>query len=355
MNSSKVTLIDPLEDARWSLYVNNHPYGTIYHHSCWMKVITFTYHHATPLCYVIEDRKKNIQGAIPCFIVKSKLTGTRIVSMPFTSYCDPLVDDKEDFAKLLDAIINELGNLSASYYELRALRSMDQIPRDKLKCHNYYKTHILDLRGGFNKIKQAFHKSSIVCTVRKAVKCGVKVREAVSEEDLMKFYFIHAITRKRHGFPIQPYRLFENMWKILRPQGYLTLLLAELDRTAIGGVVLFKFKDTVSIEHAGSIPKYLSLRPNHILWWRAVETACSEGYKYCDFGKSPPENKGLLDFKKRWGAEIHDLPYFYYPKIKGTMALEQNNFKHILLRSLGKHMPLSMAKIMGKIAYHHLG
>lgn len=355
MNLNKVKLIDPLDDVRWDTFVENHPYGTIYQHSSWMRVIALTYKQARPLSFVIEDEKSNIRAAIPSFIVRSKLTGTRIVSLPFTSYCDPLVDDKQDFTTLLDEIINKLKNVSASYYELRVLKCLDLIKGNRLKCHNYHKTHILNLEGGFERIRRAFHKSSVVSTVKKAVKCQVIIREALSEQDLKKFYFIHAITRKRHGFPIQPYRLFKNMWEILHPQDYFTLLLAELNGTAIAGIVLFKFKDTLSLEHAGSIPEYLPSRPNHLLWWRAIETACSEGYSYCDFGKTPSDNKGLLNFKRRWGAKMYDVPYFYYPEIKGTMSLEQNSLKHKLLRSMGKHMPLPVAKIMGEFAYHHLG
>jgi lipid II:glycine glycyltransferase (peptidoglycan interpeptide bridge formation enzyme) len=265
------------------------------------------------------------------------------------------VDNKKDFAKLLDEIIRKLDSISASYYELRVLKCLEIVSRGRLQCHNYHKTHIIDLQGGFQNVSKAFRKGSIVSTVKKALKCQVKVREAFSERDLQKFFSIHAKTRRRHGFPIQPYRLFKNMWEILHPLGYFTLLLAELSKTVIGGIVLFKFKDVVSIEHAGSIPKYLSSRPNHLLWWKAIEMACSEGYRYCDFGKTPIDNKGLLDFKRRWGAKMYDLPYFYYPKIKGAMSLEQNDFRHKLLRFTGKYTPLPVAKIIGKIAYHHLG
>jgi len=355
LNSDRVKLVNMLDDARWDPFVESHPHGTIYHHSSWLRVIALTYKHATPLGFVLEDEKNNIRAAIPCFIVKSKLTGTRIVSLPFTPYCDPLVDNKKDFAKLLDEIIYKLDNISASYYELRVLKCLEIVSRGRLECHNYHKTQIVDLQGGFEKVRKAFRKGSIVSTVNKALKCQVKIREALSEQDLKKFYFIHGITRKQHGFPIQPYRLFQNMWEILRPLGYFTLLLAELNKTAIGGIVLFKFKDIVSVEHAGSFPKYLSSRPNHLLWWKAIEMACSEGYRYCDFGKTPIDNKGLLDFKRRWGAKMYDLPYFYYPKVMGTMSLEQKDFRHRLLRSIGKYTPLPAAKIIGKIAYHHLG
>jgi lipid II:glycine glycyltransferase (peptidoglycan interpeptide bridge formation enzyme) len=229
------------------------------------------------------------------------------------------------------------------------------IDDNKLKPHNYYKTHVLDVEGGFEKIKQAFHYDCIVRSVKKAIKTGVTVRQGSSEKDLKKFYFLHANTRKRQGFPIQPYRFFKNMWDIMYPPGYFMLFLAELNKKAVAGLIIFKFKDIISSEHGASMPKFLEARPNHILLFRAIEMACTEGYHYYDLGKTPPENKGLLDFKRRWGAKMYDLPYFYYPQARGMMSLEQSDLKYELLRSIGKHLPLPMAKIMGRFAYHHLG
>ncbi len=350
-----VQLIDPLSDVRWDAFVEKHPHGTIYHHSCWMRVIDLTYGHVRPLCFAIEDQKRNITAAIPCFIVKSMLTGTRIVSLPFSSYCDPLVRNEKNLRTLLDRIVKELEVIAASYYELRAFRQVDLVKQSGLKAHNYSKIHILDIRDGFEKVKQGFHKDCIVRSVKKAMRCGVAGRQGCCEQDLKDFYAIHARTRKQQGFPIQPYRFFRNMWEILHPQGYLTLLLAELNGKTIAGVILFKFKDTVFFEHGASLAEYLPVRPNHLALWTAIEMACSEGYAFFDFGKTPPENKGLLDFKKRWGAKIHDLPYFYYPEIKGAMSLEQSNLKYRFLKSVVRHMPLPLAKLTGEIAYHHLG
>lgn len=355
MNFGEVKLIDPFSDVRWNSFVQSHPYGNIYQHSCWMKVLTLTYEHTKPLCFVLEDQSGDIRAAIPCFIVRSKLTGTRIVSLPFSSYCDPLVYDKKDLIKLLDCIIKEVENNTASYYELRAFKSQDLIDGNRLTSHNYQKNHVLDIKEGFETVKRAFHKNCIVRSVKKAVKSSVKIREGCLEQDLKQFYYIHAITRRRQGLPIQPYKFFRNMWEVLYPRGYFTLLLAELDGKAIAGIVLFKFKDIVSFEHGASIPKYLAVRPNHLLLWTGIEMACSEGYHYFDFGKTLPENKGLLDFKRRWGAKMYDLPYFYYPQVKGVMSLEEKDLRNKLLQFLGKSLPLSLAKIIGAIAYHHLG
>jgi lipid II:glycine glycyltransferase (peptidoglycan interpeptide bridge formation enzyme) len=354
MNFSEVVLIDPLSDGRWDSFVQSHPYGTIYQHSSWIKVLTLTYKHIKPLCFALEDQERNIRAAISCFIVKSRLTGTRIVSLPFTSYCDPLVDDNKDLIKLLNRVIKEVENTSASYYELRPFWNRDLIEDDRLKSHNCHKIHILDIKDGFEKVERAFPRD-IVKSKKRAIRSGLTIRQGCCERDLKEFYFMHALMRRRLGFPIQPYLFFKNMWEIMYPKGYFTLILAQWNNRTIAGLILFKFKGIVTYEFGSPIQKHLDKKPNHFLLWNAIELACSEGYHYFDFGKSPSDNKGLLYFKGRWGAKMHDLPYFYYPEIKGMMSLEQDKLKYKLLRSIGRHMPLSLARIVGRIAYHHLG
>jgi hypothetical protein len=147
MNLINVKPIDPLSDLRWDTFVNNHPYSTIYHHSCWMRVITQTYKHVRQLCFVLEDGKENILAALPCFVVKSILTGTRLVSLPFTSYCDPLVENTKDLIPLIEEVVRKLGDISGSYYELRVFRHQDIVQNDRLKSHNYHKIHIINIKG----------------------------------------------------------------------------------------------------------------------------------------------------------------------------------------------------------------
>jgi len=137
--------------------------------------------------------------------------------------------------------------------------------------------------------------------------------------------------------------------------GFLDLILARYNKRIVAGLVLFKYKETVSFEHGASIPEFHPVRPNHLLLWKAIEMACSQEYRYFDFGKTPPENKGLLDFKRRWGSRMYDVPYFYYPRVRGMMSLKQSSRKHRLLLAFERHAPLFLVKILGKIAYHHLG
>lgn len=348
-------LIDPLSDVRWDPFVISHRYGNIYHHSSWLRVMRRTYGQLQPLALVLEDGER-IRSALPFCIVNSRLTGNRIVSLPFTSYCDPLVSCETDFSCLLDGILERVSPSGPSrYYELRVLHAGDLVKDDRLKVHRYYKIHLLDLHNGFEKAKASFHKDCVRKSVRKAIKSGITVRAATSEEDLKAYYIFHGRTRRKLGLPIQPYDFFRNMWQIMGPPNYFTLFVAELEGRVIGGLIVFKFRDTVSMEHIGTDTAHLLLRPNHLLYWKAIEMACAEGYVCADFGKTAPDNQGLLDFKRRWGADVYAVPYFYYPEIRGIMALEQTNRKYRSFVCVGKYMPFVLARSLGSLVYRHMG
>lgn len=352
MRTRDVIIINPLNDSRWDPMVECHPQACIYHHSSWLKVIGSTYRHAQPLAYVLEEGA-SIRAALPVCVVKSPWTGNRLVSLPFTSYCNPLYSTASDCGTLIDGVIGSLTGHDASFCEIRTLDAMPEGDR-LLKRHAYHMTHILNLEGGFDRVRKGI-SGNIVTNKKRADKAGIVVRAAESEKDLQDFYRVHALTRKKQGFPIQPYVFFKNMFECMGPLGYVEFLLARLGDRVVAGIVLFKFRQTVSYEIGASLPEYLEARPNHLLLWHAVESACREGRQHFDFGKSPPDNAGLIEFKRRWGAASHECPYYYYPDIAGVMAVEQNDFKSRAIRYLYSRMPIAAAQLIGRGVYHHLG
>jgi len=56
----------------------------------------------------------------------------------------------------------------------------------------------------------------------------LRVREAAVEADLSAWYDVYLETMRWHAVPPLSYRLFKAMWDVLRPQGYMRLLVAEL-------------------------------------------------------------------------------------------------------------------------------
>ena len=83
---TQLKVIDPKTDKRWDEFVFRYPGGSIYHHSAWGHVFELTYGY-TPF-YVALERVETGQweGILPFMLVKSRLTGKRLVSLPMTAY-----------------------------------------------------------------------------------------------------------------------------------------------------------------------------------------------------------------------------------------------------------------------------
>src|SRR4030042_4360079 len=82
---TEFSLCNESEMRRWDEFVESHPKGTPFPLSCWIRTIQETYAF-TPFLYVEKDADENISGILPCFLVKNFLTGSRIVSLPFSDY-----------------------------------------------------------------------------------------------------------------------------------------------------------------------------------------------------------------------------------------------------------------------------
>ena len=351
-----IKLIDPITDPRWDKFVENHPFGWICHLSGWKQVLEKSFKHMKGYYFALLDNSGNIQAALPIFEVKSWLTGNRLVSIPFATLCDPLISTGDDLKELFDSALNLSKDLKSSYIEIRAFLSPSLIQDDRLSSIHFYKHHYLLLEEEPEKLKKKFHRTCVRQRITRAEKSDLKVKLCEKEVDLDKFYSLHLITRKRLGLPSQPYRFFKNLWDEFTPTKRLTLLLAEKNGGTIGGLILLKFKDRVSVDFAASDDKFTSMSPNHLLFWEAIRLAYEEGYRIFDFGRTSPNNKNLMDFKRRWGTQVIDLPLFYYPKmVAGEMGQQEETWKYKLMSKVCKDAPSSVQKIIGNFCYRHLG
>ncbi len=192
--------------------------------------------------------------------------------------------------------------------------------------------------------------------VKKAQKLGVQVRIAEKREDVMHYYRLHLQTRcKKHGMPAQSQRYFYELWDTFAHNGSMKLLLAEYQGTVIAGMLLLASGTTVRYAYGASDEHYLHLAPNNLLMWMSIKMSCEQGYQTFDMGRTACDNKGLMEFKRRWGAIKEPLPYYYYPEMAGLASTSESSWKFRLLTSSWRHLPLSVAGLLGGSLYKHLG
>lgn len=344
----KYSLFNESEMRQWDDFVKFHPKGSPFHLSGWIKTIHDTYSFE-PFLYVLKNESGNISGVSPFFFIRSVFTGTRVVSLPFSDYCGPLCTNEEEENDFLERIIKERKN-RIRYVEIRGVLSKNS----GFIEYNYYKRHTLQLFPDPRKVLKKVDKRTIQYSIRKAQKSGVEVREENNQQGMEEFQRLNKLTRMKHGVPSQPSNFFKGLLENIVLRGNASILVALYDSKVIAAGFFLKCKDTFYYKYNASDPDYLSkVTPNHMLTWHAIEMACLQGYDFFDFGRTSPDNEGLMRYKEMWGAQPMDLQYYYFPKIRGAASTEEKGLPYRILTKIWGSLPEAIVEVIGPTIYRH--
>jgi len=354
MNTIIVSTERPGDD--WDTFVQRHPHGTIYHTSEWMDVIEQSFKHITGYLISIRNSKGEIIGGLPVYLVNSWLTGRRLVSAPFASVFDALVDDREKLNRILDVVIEIKKKNKCRYLELRTKRNALLFEKNKeFRLEKLYKQHFIRLTEP-EQLKKKFARTSVRQPITRSLKFGIELLIGKEERFLRSFYDVYSKNRKRLGLPIQPYNFFRNILNIFSKSDAVSILLARKNNSTLAGVIALKYKHIFSLEYGGSDAKFKQFYPIHFLYWNAIKYAYTEGFELFDFGRTATSNAGLLAFKRRWGTEVIDLPVFYYPASVRSLSSDKNNsVNYKLAKLVFRYSPLFCSHLLGKMLYRHMG
>ena len=347
----KYNLGNKTEMDRWDAFVATHPDATPFHRSCWLRTLQETYSF-DPLLYVCtNDRTEGLTGVFPLFLVRSLLTGTRVVSLPFSDYSGPLCN--ESFLK--DEMVSQLlekFNRRVKYIEIRG----DISGSAGFSCHNHYKRHVLKLSSDVSEVLNKIDKRTIQYSIRRARKSGVEIVDESNRHGMEEFYRLNRLTRKKHGVPVQSKKFFEKIHEHIISTGNGYLLLAKWEGRVIAAGLFLTCRDTVYYKYSVSDPAYLTGKcPNHLMTMHAIERGCLAGFRFFDFGRTSPDNEGLIRYKEMWGAQSQDLPYYYYPHVKGATATEGGGESYRLVTRIWRLLPDSITDILGPMLIKHVG
>lgn len=290
-------------DSRWSDFAASRPEASLFHNPAWAQLLAECYGF-DPFALVLEEEGE-IRAGLPMLEIRGHLGGRRWVSLPFTDNCPPLASDPGVLPRLPRALDEARAAAGAEdvviHAELRGPGAGTWVSAV---------THSLDLQPDSDAVFATFHRSQVQRSVRKAEREGVELRRAEHESELTEdFYRLHLETRRRQGTPIQPYRFFGLLWKRVLEPGLGFLTLARVGDVPVAGAVFLVWNETVIYKYGASDPRYLGVRPNHLLFWDAIRWSCEQGYKRFDFGRSDVGHSSLRDFKSRWGTEERPLRY----------------------------------------------
>jgi hypothetical protein len=83
-----VYAINPLQDDRWHEPIVRHPSASVFHTRGWLRALQMTYGYE-PIAFTTSAPSQELKNALPFCVVRSWLTGDRLMSLPFSDYCEP--------------------------------------------------------------------------------------------------------------------------------------------------------------------------------------------------------------------------------------------------------------------------
>ena len=353
----EVAEIDPCSDPRWDVFVANHPLGWICHLSGWQRVLASAFHHVKGHYFALVDKETNaIEAGMPVYEVRSWLTGSRLVSIPFATLCDPLVASSEEFETLLEPVLALSREIGASYVRLVSHRAAPLMADRGLGRAEYFKHHSLDLDAGPEALRKRFHRTCVRNRISKALKSDLNLRSSLEDADFDVFLRLHAQTRKRLGLPLQNSAYFRAIRDVFSSAGQVSVLLAEKDREALAAMLFLKFKDRVSVDVVAWDHDRRDVCPTHFLFWEGIKLACAENYRVFDFGRTGVNQPSLMEFKGRWGTQVSDLTDFYYPeKAAEEHGAPASSLRYRIVHATCRRAPDWVLPHIGRFCYRHLG
>ena len=276
----------------WSSLAN-HRLGSLFSCLPWIETLARTYN------FEISASVSTSQGKAESAILFSRvsdLRGDRIVCLPFSDYCDPLVEDAKSWNELIEPILG-----FALPVTLRCLHNELPVNDTRFTTVRRAMWHAVDLARSEEELWAGL-SSSARQNVRKAERNGVVVREARSLEAVHTFHRMHLQLRKsKYHLLAQPVAFFENLHQLFAPSERLTVLLAEVQGASVAGNFFLEWGDTLYYKFNASVES--TLGANDLLMWEGIRLGRRRGLARLDFGLSDLSQPGLVRYKRKYATQ----------------------------------------------------
>jgi CelD/BcsL family acetyltransferase involved in cellulose biosynthesis len=298
-----IVRVDTRHSSLWRRLVTSRQ-SDVFHSPAWHDVLHDTYGLAPEGRLLVGDDGAPIGGIVTCHL--DDLRGERLVSLPFSDHCDPLVDDAAAWRRLV-------ADLPSLRFRVRTLRTPVPGADQALERVGRARWHGVTLDDMVDGLPRGIDGSARRA-IRKAEASGLSVRATTSEDDVRAFFELHlGVRRRKYRMLAQPYRFFEAIRERFLVGGDGTLLVAEAGGRLVAGVLLLAWRDRLYYKFNASDPASLALRPNDLLMASALRYGTERGASLLDLGLSDWEQEGLVRYKRKYAQEERTITFLERP------------------------------------------
>ena len=352
VSTKTVCQVHPLQDPRWAEFVGKHPGSSVFHTVPWLSALQRTYGYE-PLAYTTSPPGMSLEDGLVFCRVTSWLTGRRLVSLPFSDHCEPLMATAADEQLFASTIEQTLHREKLRYAEIRATGDPFSTTRLSHPTRTYC-FHRLDLRPDLTTLFRNCHKSSMQRKILRAEREGLTCEIGRSQALLNAFWDLLLMTRRRHRIPPQPQDWFRNLIACFGDA--LQIRVAFKDKRPVAAILTLRHKDTIVYKYGCSDSRFNNLGGTQLLFWRAIQDARRDGLHVFDLGRSECDNAGLITFKDHLGSARSTLTYSRFSlsppsERSGPNAAE---WAGRIARGVVPYLPDRILRMIGSVLYRHV-
>jgi hypothetical protein len=338
----------------------HHPRASVFHSSGWLQALRDTYNYDS-FVFRGDRSASNAAPGIVLSRVRSWLTGKRLISLPFSDHCSPLVSGPAELHDVLADLKPLLSSEDWSYLEIRPVDNSfdDVLQASGFQRCNEYLLHRLQLDASADTLFRQFHKSSVQYRIRRAERLGLVCETGRSPKLIRDFFHLMALTRRRQSLPPQPFAWFENLARCMGEDG-IDIRIAYKDQRPIAALLNVKAFGYVCYKYSCSDLHFKSMNATCLLLWHTVQDACRDGAAVLDLGRSAVDNPGLIRFKSNWAGEPTRLTYWRLqaPASHSRSRRLDNwlgNWKVTGSKRMVALLPQPVLNRLGSMLYKHIG
>jgi CelD/BcsL family acetyltransferase involved in cellulose biosynthesis len=339
--------IDPLSDPRWAALVENHRSASVFHSANWLRALNAVYGYEPVAVTTCPAGGRLTNGLVLCRI-NSWLTGRRLVSLPFSDHCEPLIDTHDELDAMLAHVKQQVIQKKWKYLEIRPI-AHEPNDRSGLSRGARYSFHCLNLLPPLEELFHNFHKDCVQRKISRAEREKLRYEDGTSEELLRKFYRLLLMTRRRQYLPPQPLAWFRGLITTLGKN--LKIRVASKDDVPVASILTLSYRKTMVFKYGCSNSAFHRFGGTAFLFWKAMQEAKACGLENFEMGRSDVDNLGLIAFKERWGATPSTINYWTYPQSHGSFS----NITRKLARRMVPMTPNLALEAGGSLLYKHIG
>lgn len=288
--------------AAWDQFVGGARDANIGHRWAWMGIVSEVYGHRTFPLAAIRDGV--LVGVLPLVLVRSRLFGRHLVSMPFLDSGGLCTDGDGACEQALVATAVELATAHGAKLELRHLEDR----RIGLPASLEKVTMTIDLSDGEDAVWRRI-RSSRRGQVRKARRNGLEASWHGAEA-VGRFYRVWAANMRDLGSPAHRRAYFGRIAAGFPDEA--RIVLVRDGSETIGAGMALVHGDRIVLPWVSSLRSSFARGPNQLLYWEAFRYAVERGCTVFDFGRSS-WNSGTFEAKRQYGAEPEQLFWHRYP------------------------------------------